>query len=63
MTPLPDASVEADWLLPFQKELFSVPNSTYKDQADSYSLLVNEVEARTRAFSGRYHALMGRRVA
>ena len=63
MTPLPDASVEAEWLLDFQKELFSVPNSTFKDQADSYSLLVNEVERLTRAFSGRYHTLMGRRVA
>lgn len=60
MTPLPELSDEIAWLLPFQKELFSVPNSTFMDQADSYSLLVNEVEAYTNAFSERYRALMGR---
>ena len=60
MTPLPEPSDEVPWLLPFQKEIFAVPNSTYKDQADSYSLLVNQVEAYTGAFSGHFHARMRR---
>lgn len=63
MTPLPEPSDENSWLLPFQKELFSVPNSTFKDQADSYSLLVNQVEAYTQAFSQRFHVLSGSRLS
>jgi hypothetical protein len=59
MTPLPHPSDDAPWLLPFQKELFAVPNSTFKDWADAYSILVNGTEARTGAFSGRWRALMG----
>ena len=59
MTPLPHPSDEVPWLMPFQKELFAVPNSTFKDWADSYSVLVNQVESSTGAFSGRWHALMG----
>lgn len=58
MTPLPHPSDDAPWLMPFQKELLAVPNSTFMDQADSYSLLVNGVEAASGAFSGRWHALM-----
>lgn len=60
MTPLPEA---APWLPDFESELFKVPNSTYKDQADAYSVLSRGVEERTGAFTVRWHALMGTSVA
>ena len=60
MTPLPEPSDDAPWLYDFEKELFAVPNSTYKDQADAYSLLVNQVEASKGAFSARWRTLMSR---
>lgn len=60
MVLLPHPSHETPWLYEFQKELFEVPNSTYKDQADSFSVLVNQVEAHTGAFSGRWRALEDR---
>jgi phage terminase large subunit-like protein len=63
MTPLPEPSDAAPWLYDFEKELFAVPNSTYKDQADAYSLLVNQVEASKGAFSSRWRTLMSRSVA
>lgn len=57
MTPLPEA---ASWRSDFESELFKVPNSTFKDQADAYSVLVRGVEERTGAFTARWHALMAR---
>ncbi len=62
MVLLPEPSDDAPWLYDFEKELFTVPNAAYKDQADSYSLLVNEIERRDAPFSSRWHSL-GARVA
>ena len=62
MTPLPE---EAPWLPDFESELFKLPNSTFKDQGDAYSVLVRGIETYTDggdggAFSSRWRALMGR---
>ena len=60
MTPLPQ---DAPWLSDFESELFKVPNSTYKDQADAYGVLVRGTEERTGAFTARWHKLMGASLA
>lgn len=60
MTPLP---TDAPWLSDFEKELFRVPNSTFKDQADAYSVLVSGIERHTGAFSERWHRLMNQQVS
>lgn len=57
MVRLPEPTENAAWLYEFERELFSVPNSTYKDQADSYALLVNEAERLDAPFSRRWRML------
>jgi phage terminase large subunit-like protein len=41
--PHPDAGVS--WLYDFEQEIFKVPNSQFLDQADAFSMLINELEA------------------
>lgn len=60
MLLLPYPSGRAPWKDAYEQELFSVPNSTFKDQADSTAILVNEIERHTGAFSQRWQALMAR---
>lgn len=60
MVLLPYPSSLVPWKDSFEEEIFAVPNSTFKDQADSMSILVNEIERRTGAFSQRWQALMAR---
>lgn len=60
MVLLPEPHPDYPWLYPFEKELFAVPNSTFKDQADSFSVLVNEIERLTWAFSTRWRTLGAR---
>lgn len=58
MMPLPMASPQVHWLHPYESELFAVPNTTYKDQADSTAQLINYLEARHQVFSHRWRYLM-----
>lgn len=60
MMPLPHPSASVPWLHDLESELFSVPNSAYKDQADSVSMLVNGAEERYGVFSRRWRGLMER---
>lgn len=62
MLRLPYPSGRVPWKDAYEQELFSVPNSTFKDQADSTAILINEIERRTGAFSQRWDALMQRAV-
>ena len=55
LLPYPHASYP--WLMTFTKEFFNVPNTEFKDQADSTSILMNHVEDQTAAFSTRWMAL------
>jgi phage terminase large subunit-like protein len=57
MLLLPYPHANYPWLFPYTKELFNVPNSEYKDQADSTAILMNHVENDTAAFSTRWLAL------
>lgn len=41
--PYPDES-NAHWLLPFEDEIFNVPGAKYFDQADAFSILINQVK-------------------
>lgn len=41
---LPPPTESYDWLYDFEKELFTVPNATHDDQADSFSQLVTFLE-------------------
>jgi predicted phage terminase large subunit-like protein len=60
MAPLPEPHQRAAWLHEWQEEVFSVPNTTYKDQADSFAMLVNETERRYGCFSQRWRAIARR---
>lgn len=62
-TPLPYPHECVPWLLPFEEEVFEVPNATHYDQADSYSQLVSYVEERHAAFSRRWQAMNAGQVA
>lgn len=57
MVPLPEPSEKVPWLAELERELFSVPNSQYLDQADSLSMLARHVEETTAAFSTRWGAV------
>lgn len=57
MVRLPEPSESVSWLAPFEEELFSLPNSQYKDQGDSVSMLVNHIENSSRAFSTRWRSM------
>lgn len=41
---LPEPSEDAPWLRDFERELFKVPNTRFKDQADAFALLINYLE-------------------
>jgi phage terminase large subunit-like protein len=60
MMPLPEPSGKASWLHGWEEEVFSVPNSQYKDQADSTSQLINRVEGDYYCFSRRWKAIARR---
>lgn len=53
--PMPHEN--APWLGDFEYELFNVPDTTFMDQADAFSLLINFVEEMNRPFSTRWRAL------
>lgn len=57
MMPLPHPSSLNPWLHDFEKEIFAAPNSTYLDQADSMSMLLNYLEERHGVFSRRWRAM------
>lgn len=57
MMPLPEPSQSVPWLHPYERELFSVPESTYKDQADATSMLIVYVEEQYGAFSTRWQVM------
>lgn len=60
MMPLPHPSASVPWLHDLESELFSVPNTAYKDQADSVSMLVNGAESTWGLFSQRWRKLQDR---
>lgn len=57
MMPLPHPSESVPWLHNMERELFSIPNSTFKDQADATSQLIVHVEAEYGAFSQRWQMM------
>ena len=57
MTPLPEPSDFAEWLADWEREIFDVRNAPHKDQADSYSQLVNYLEREHGVFSTRLRAM------
>jgi phage terminase large subunit-like protein len=54
LLPVPDDSVP--WLGDFEREIFNVPETTFKDQADAFSILINFIEEYHRSFSTRWRA-------
>ena len=54
LLPAPDDSVP--WLGDFEREIFNVPETTFKDQADCFSILINFIEEWFRTFSTRWRA-------
>lgn len=57
MILLPEPTNGYAWLHDFERELFRVPNTTYMDQADSASMLTNELERTEQVFSTRWRTL------
>ena len=54
LLPHPDNSVP--WLYEFEQEVFKVPNATFLDQADAFSMLINELEISQGVFSDGWAA-------
>lgn len=57
MIILPEPTNGFDWQHPFEREVFRVPNTEYKDQADAASMLTNELERTEGVFSSRWRAI------
>lgn len=57
MILLPEPGEHAPWLHEFEREVFRVPNTTFKDQADGASILTNELERTEGVFTTRWLTL------
>jgi len=57
---LPEPSDQVAWLLDFEEELFAIPGSTYRDQADAFAQLVIYTE---NILAAGFHARGGARQA